>query len=277
MKSISVQSGDDLEADSRSRRMRRRSGAPWASTSGRRAPKECSSPRTAASWRPRRARTTSSVRTRAGSRWTPACGGTTSPASPVNRSRSAEATTSRPAWASAAWGRVLLADEDDAPARPAILYGVDTRSGDQIERMTHELGIEAITRVGGSTLTSQAGGPCKILWVAEEEPGAYARARRLLMPASWLVRRLTGAYVLDHQSASQTSPLHDIDAEAWHIRMVERYAGASRHPRCAGPARSRVKCPPRHPPSPASPPGPRHHRDHRCVDGGRQRRRPRGR
>src|SRR5262249_29005108 len=118
---------------------------------------------------------------------------------------------------------ILLTDEHDEPVRLAILYGVDTRAGDQIERITDELGDEAITQVGGSRLTSQAGGP-KIVWVAEEEPDAYMRARRLFMPASWLARKLTGAYVLDHQSASQVSPLYNIETEAWHGPWWDRFA-----------------------------------------------------
>ncbi|MBM7832135.1 xylulokinase [Agromyces cerinus] len=118
---------------------------------------------------------------------------------------------------------ILLADEHDEPVRPAILYGVDTRAAAQIERMSQQLGVDAITRVGGSTLTSQAGGP-KIGWIADEEPEAFARAHRLFMPASWLARRLTGAYVLDHQSASQVSPLYDIEAETWHEPWWNRFA-----------------------------------------------------
>ncbi|WP_194409897.1 FGGY-family carbohydrate kinase [Microbacterium cremeum] len=118
---------------------------------------------------------------------------------------------------------VLLADAHDEPVRPAILYGVDMRTGEQIARMNAELGIDEITRVGGSMLTSQAAGP-KIRWIADEEPAAYARARRLFMPASWLVRRLTGAYVLDHQSASQVSPLYDVEAAAWHDSWWQRFA-----------------------------------------------------
>nr|WP_274636316.1 FGGY family carbohydrate kinase [Microbacterium bovistercoris] len=124
---------------------------------------------------------------------------------------------------------VLLADEDDVPVRPAILYGVDTRSGAQIDRITAELGPEAITAIGGSPLTSQAGGP-KIAWIAEEEPDAYARARRLYMPASFLARRLTGAYVLDHQSASQTSPLYDVERGAWHEPWWDRIAAGIERP-----------------------------------------------
>lgn len=136
---------------------------------------------------------------------------------------------------------VLLADARDEPVRPAILYGVDTRAIAQVERMTSELGADEITRAGGSALTSQAAGP-KILWVAEEEPAAYARATRLFMPASWLARRLTGEYVLDHQSASQTSPLYDIDNQSWHDAWWDRYAPGIERPalRWAGEIAGRV-------------------------------------
>ena len=122
---------------------------------------------------------------------------------------------------------VLLADDADEPVRPAILYGVDTRATAQIDRMTAELGVDDITRVGGSTLTTQAGGP-KIVWIADEEPAA---ARRLFMPASWLARHLTGAYVLDHQSASQVSPLYDVEREEWHAGNWARYAPGIEAPR----------------------------------------------
>jgi len=124
---------------------------------------------------------------------------------------------------------ILLADEDDEPVRPAILYGVDTRSTAQIARLTEELGEDEITRVGGSALTSQAGG-AKIVWVADEEPEAWARAKRLYMPASWLARRLTGAYVLDHQSASQVSPLYDIENEGWYAPWWQQYAAPIQPP-----------------------------------------------
>ncbi|GAB3603456.1 FGGY-family carbohydrate kinase [Microbacterium aureliae] len=125
---------------------------------------------------------------------------------------------------------VLLADEEDQPVRPAILYGVDTRAVAQIERLTAVLGADEIVRVGGSSLTTQAAGP-KIAWVADEEPGDYARARRLFMPASWLARKLTGQYVLDHQSASQATPLYDIDSGAWHDANWERIAPGIEQPR----------------------------------------------
>ncbi len=110
---------------------------------------------------------------------------------------------------------VLLTETDGTPVRPAILYGVDTRGGAQIDRLTHELGADDIVAVGGTPLSSQAAGP-KIAWIAENEPDSYARASRLFMPASRLVWKLTGAYMLDHHSASQCWPMYDINKGSWH-------------------------------------------------------------
>ncbi|MER7397847.1 FGGY-family carbohydrate kinase [Streptomyces sp. NPDC000151] len=115
---------------------------------------------------------------------------------------------------------VLLTDADDVPLRPAILYGVDTRATDQIARLEHRLGDGEIRARCGSGLSSQAAG-AKIAWVADEEPELFARARRLYMPSSWLVRKLTGAYVLDHHSASQTTPLYDTVARSWYAPWAE--------------------------------------------------------
>jgi xylulokinase len=109
---------------------------------------------------------------------------------------------------------VLLADETDELLRPAILYGVDTRSGRQIERLNERYGADEILRRCGSALSSQAAG-AKIAWVADEEPELFARARRLYMPSSYLARRLTGEYVLDHHSASQCTPLYDTLEQVW--------------------------------------------------------------
>nr|WP_300147380.1 FGGY family carbohydrate kinase [Propionicimonas sp.] len=111
---------------------------------------------------------------------------------------------------------VALVDADDVPVRPAILYGVDTRSVREIGEWRDRLGGDsAVLDRCGSILSTQAAGP-KIAWVARHEPEVYGRARRLFMPASWLAWNLTGTYVLDHQSASQCTPMYDIEARTWH-------------------------------------------------------------
>jgi xylulokinase len=118
---------------------------------------------------------------------------------------------------------VLVTDEHGSPLRPAILYGVDTRATAQIERLSRELGAEAILERGGSALTTQSVGP-KLAWLAEEEPGIAASTRRIFMPASWLVYRLTGEYTLDYHSASQCSPLFDRNSLGWYPEWAAHVA-----------------------------------------------------
>ncbi len=120
---------------------------------------------------------------------------------------------------------VLLTDVADEPLRPAILYGVDTRSSRQIDRLNDRYGADEILRRCGSALSSQAAG-AKVAWVADEEPELFARARRLYMPASFLASRLTGAYVLDQHSASQCTPLYDFHAQTWYRPWADKIAGS---------------------------------------------------
>ncbi len=128
---------------------------------------------------------------------------------------------------------VALTDADDQPVRPAILYGVDTRSVAEIAEWTDRLGgADAILAKCGSTLSSQAAGP-KIAWVQNNEPEVWARTSRLYMPASWLARKLTGEYVLDHQSASQCTPMYDIEARDWYLPWANEIAPGLELPRLA--------------------------------------------
>lgn len=108
----------------------------------------------------------------------------------------------------------LLTNQDGRPLRPAILYGVDTRATTEIEFLRQELGDEAIVGRCGSYLSSQAIGP-KLMWVMNNEPDVWSEARRFFSASSYAVHRLTGAYTLDHHTASQCDPMYDLASESW--------------------------------------------------------------
>ena len=129
---------------------------------------------------------------------------------------------------------MLLADADGEVLRPAVLYGIDTRAGAQVERLAAELGADEVLERCGSALSSQAVGP-KLAWVAEHEPEVWAAARRLFMPASWLAWQLTDEYVLDHHSASQCVPLYDTVALDWYHAWADPIVGRVELPRLAWP------------------------------------------
>ncbi|MDQ3901016.1 MAG: FGGY-family carbohydrate kinase [Actinomycetota bacterium] len=118
---------------------------------------------------------------------------------------------------------LLPVDGEDQPLRPAILYGVDTRAQVQIEELNRALGEETILERCGSVLTSQAVGP-KMAWLRANEPDTWAATRRFLMASSFLVRRLTDSYVLDHHSASQCTPMYDPVQHRWIEEWTELIA-----------------------------------------------------
>ncbi len=127
---------------------------------------------------------------------------------------------------------VLLTDDADTPVAPAALYGIDTRATAQIATIERELGRDEIFAACDSMLSTQAAGP-KIAWFEAHMPEAYARATRFHMPASFLVSRLTGEYVLDRQSASQSTPLYDAASQKWDEERRQSIAPGIRLPELA--------------------------------------------
>lgn len=130
---------------------------------------------------------------------------------------------------------LVLCDDADRPVRQAILYGIDMRATAEIEELTGRLGADQILRRGGTPLSTQAVGP-KALWVQRHEPEVWARATRWYNSSSFVVRRLTGKYVLDHHTASQCDPLYDIRANDWYPPWYADLMGPMPKPALAWPS-----------------------------------------
>jgi len=130
---------------------------------------------------------------------------------------------------------LLLCDRADRPIRRAILYGIDTRATAEIEELTQRYGAEEILRRGGTALSTQAVGP-KVMWVRRREPEAWARATGWYNSSSYVVKRLTGEYVLDQHTASQCDPMYDIRARSWYGPWYDDIMGELPAPRLAWPS-----------------------------------------
>jgi len=109
---------------------------------------------------------------------------------------------------------MLPVDEAGRPLMNGVLYGVDTRAAAEIEELADRIGAETILEVCGNALTSQSVGP-KILWLKRTRPELFARTARVLTSTSYLTFRLTGAYVIDHYTAANFSPLYDVQRLDW--------------------------------------------------------------
>lgn len=131
---------------------------------------------------------------------------------------------------------VLPTDAQGSPLRPAILYGVDTRAVKIGEQIQHDLGgADAVLRRCGSVISAQAAGP-KLAWIRANEPEVWQRTRRFFTAHNYIVYRLTGAYVLDHQSACQCVPLYDRLDQSWDADVAESIAPGVELPALAWPA-----------------------------------------
>jgi xylulokinase len=109
---------------------------------------------------------------------------------------------------------LLLCRADMTPLRQAILYGIDMRATAEIDELTAQLGEDALLERCGKLLSTQAVGP-KMAWVRKHEPEVWQTATRWYNSSSYLAARLTGAYVLDHHTASQCDPLYDLRTRSW--------------------------------------------------------------
>jgi xylulokinase len=113
---------------------------------------------------------------------------------------------------------MLPVDSDGEPLGNAVLYGVDGRAAEEIVELTEKIGLDRLLDLCGNALTSQSVGP-KVLWLKRHRPEIYAKTRKILNSTTYLVYRLTGAYVLDHYTAGSFSPFYAVDKRDWDAEL----------------------------------------------------------
>jgi xylulokinase len=108
-------------------------------------------------------------------------------------------------------GLVLL-DEDGSVLRPSILWN-DQRTGAECDEIRDRVGKERLIRITGNDALTGFTAP-KILWVRNNEPAVFARARHVLLPKDYVRLRLTGEYAIDKAGGAGTI-LFDLVARTW--------------------------------------------------------------
>ena len=86
-------------------------------------------------------------------------------------------------------GLVLL-DEAGNVLRPAILWN-DQRTQSQCDEIHQRIGKERFIQITGNVALTGFTAP-KILWVKENEPDVYAKAKHVLLPKDYIRYKLTG-------------------------------------------------------------------------------------
>jgi len=117
---------------------------------------------------------------------------------------------------------MLPVDDKDKPLRNAILYGIDTRSQNEIREMTQILGEERLLEVNKQPLNTQSVGP-KILWYKKNEPEKFKKTKRVFTTTNYIVYKLTGNYVLDHSQAAFFGPFYNFNKHYWDKEICELF------------------------------------------------------
>ncbi len=118
-------------------------------------------------------------------------------------------------------GLVAL-DGSDQVIRPAKLWN-DTTSAPEARELVERLGPETWARRVG-TVPTAAFTLTKLLWVARHEPGNFARIATVLLPADWVMYRLTGHFRTDRSAASGTG-YYSAGEGAWLPDMLALVGG----------------------------------------------------
>src|SRR5690242_2444747 len=114
-------------------------------------------------------------------------------------------------------GLVLL-DEDGNVLRPAILWN-DQRTQSQCDEIHARLGKERFIQITGNVALTGFTAP-KILWVKENEPDVYAKAKHVLLPKDYIRLKLTGEYAMDKADGAGTV-LFDLKSRDWSPEVLD--------------------------------------------------------
>lgn len=109
-------------------------------------------------------------------------------------------------------------DRLGAPTYPAITW-FDPRTAEQGRQLADIVGADRLAAITGLR-PQPIYGVCKLAWLAEHEPDAYARTRVWLHVADYLAYRLCGEQATDYSLATRTGAL-DLHRLRWSEEILE--------------------------------------------------------
>jgi xylulokinase len=108
-------------------------------------------------------------------------------------------------------GLVLL-DKDNQVIRPSLIW-CDQRSQAQVDRINQKVGEKKILGYIANPVLTGFTLP-KLMWVRDNEPANYEKARKMLLPKDYVRFMLTGDFGMDVADASGTA-LFDVVNRKW--------------------------------------------------------------
>lgn len=113
---------------------------------------------------------------------------------------------------------LVAVDENNAPVRNAILYGIDTRSIPEIAQLNERIGEERIMDFCAEALSVESFGP-KILWIKNHEPELFKKVKQFTFVQGFINLQLTGNNCLDKYSVVFGLPMYNYRTQDWDDEM----------------------------------------------------------
>ena len=113
---------------------------------------------------------------------------------------------------------MVVVDAAGDPVRPAMIW-MDRRAEPQAAALAERIAPEAFYRAVGANLDSSHA-VFKAMWVRDEEPEAWEKAARIMPPGSYVLRHVSGAFVVDYSNASSLALL-DPRTRTWSDAALE--------------------------------------------------------
>lgn len=114
-------------------------------------------------------------------------------------------------------GLVLL-DAAGEVLRPSILWN-DQRTGAECDEIRNRVGRDRLIQITGNDALTGFTAP-KILWVRNNEPEVFEKARHVLLPKDYVRYCLTGEYASDRAGGAGTI-LFDLKTRTWSPEMLD--------------------------------------------------------
>ncbi|HEV2656557.1 MAG TPA: FGGY family carbohydrate kinase, partial [Ktedonobacteraceae bacterium] len=112
---------------------------------------------------------------------------------------------------------VVLLDERQNVLRPCIIWA-DQRSEAQCRWITERVGEEKLIEYVSNPALTGFSAP-KLLWIRDNEPEIFARARTMLLPKDYIRYRLTGVLAMEISDAAGTCLL-DVKHGVWSQEVI---------------------------------------------------------
>ena len=113
---------------------------------------------------------------------------------------------------------VVLLDKDHKVLRPSLIW-CDQRSQAQCDWIHQKVGYERTIQLTCNPALTGFSAP-KLLWVRDNEPEVFAKARTFLLPKDYIRFRLTGTFASEVSDASGTT-LFDVANRRWSVEMFK--------------------------------------------------------